>query len=403
MYNDMTHGGVNMVDISSQISSIRAAWVPRFLKQPAYFNVISSSLKKETGLTLTQLLQTNFKSIKTCSIIGNLTEFYQDVFIAFNECKSIKSFDKMNSYDYFAQPIWCNELFKVKNKCICFKTWIKSGIVYVKDLFKDDGTMFNDNELMLKLCMKNNWMVELLTLKKAIGNSYTKFDTKNSQCVNIKSVCILYHGSNISIIQEQRSSFFYEILRKKYYVKPYIEKGWEKSFSISRGELNWEHVYTRKVKQVRYHKFSEFNFKLLHNIVPCGKLVSKWDQNTPKDCLFCNELESSQHMLFECRRVKHIWDNISKKLKINIKWRHIVIGYDNSSLLTKILNLFINIISFSIYKEWIICKQKPNNTFATVNLYNICINALRSYQIICDMTEDNKISTIYKHLFKKIT
>jgi hypothetical protein len=93
MYNKLNEGGVNMVDIDSHIHALRAAWVTRFINNPSYFNVISDILTENTGLSLLQFLKSNLRSNKFCDILTKMPVFYQEVFFAYNLCKSIKSFD----------------------------------------------------------------------------------------------------------------------------------------------------------------------------------------------------------------------------------------------------------------------------------------------------------------------
>ena len=74
-------------------------------------------------------------------------------------------------------------------------------------------------------------------------------------------------------------------------------------------------------------KLCEFNYKILHNILPCGKILSKWQKDISNKCQVCNKLESAKHMLYECQRVYEIWNNVSCILGINIRWKHIVCGF----------------------------------------------------------------------------
>ena len=83
-------------------------------------------------------------------------------------------------------------------------------------------------------------------------------------------------------------------------------------------------------------KLSEFNFKLLHNIVPCGYVLSKWQCNINVKCEVCGEVESTKHMLFECERVKCIWKLISVALKCDISWKRVICGYPNYEVSKKI-------------------------------------------------------------------
>lgn len=53
----------------------------------------------------------------------------------------------MSNVTLAQQPLWNNEIFVYKGKTLVFPRWIKSGILYVKDLFKRDGQMKTLNEL----------------------------------------------------------------------------------------------------------------------------------------------------------------------------------------------------------------------------------------------------------------
>ena len=56
----------------------------------------------------------NFKSAKSFEIIKYLPQFYQDLFIYYNNCKIIKPVDEIKSLDFMTQTIWGNEYFKQK-------------------------------------------------------------------------------------------------------------------------------------------------------------------------------------------------------------------------------------------------------------------------------------------------
>ena len=224
-------------------------------------------------------------------------------------------------------------------------------------------------------------MIELLKVKKALGCSYLKFNTLLGPYINIKDVTIFQHHKSSSAINRQTASFFYKILRTKIHVKPYIESMWEHNFEITSGNINWNNVYTRKIMILKYKKLSEFNFKVLHNILPCGKTVCKWDTPTSMLCLACHEPESTQHMLYDCFRVNEMWKKLSIQIKTTIKWKHIVLGYDSASTKIYALNIITSIIAFSIFREWVISKQKTINNFASVNLWRACIKELSLYML----------------------
>lgn len=92
------------------------------------------------------------------TVINHLPKFYQEIFCCFNGCKKQNKILNMSNVTYVQQPLWNNELFRYKGKTLYILRWIKSGISYVKDLFKKNGKMKTPNQLS-----------DILSKKKRIG------------------------------------------------------------------------------------------------------------------------------------------------------------------------------------------------------------------------------------------
>ena len=52
-----------------------------------------------------------------------------------------------------------------------FKTWIKSGIIYIKDIIKNDG-LIDQTIFLEKLMYNGNWIAELYKLTAAIPKEW---------------------------------------------------------------------------------------------------------------------------------------------------------------------------------------------------------------------------------------
>ncbi len=70
---------------------------------------------------------------------------------------------------------------------------------------------------------------------------------------------------------------------------------------------------------------AEFNYKLLHIIIICRYLVSKWKNEVSPYCLYCHNIETVEHMIFSCPEAQNIWKRIGTIMNINIKWKHLVL------------------------------------------------------------------------------
>lgn len=66
-----------------------------------------------------------------------------------------------------------------------------------------------------------------------------------------------------------------------------MESVWANTFLLD-DTYEWENIYTEKIKKIFDKNVSEFNYKLLHNLITCNKYVSKWKTDLDKNCINCN-------------------------------------------------------------------------------------------------------------------
>ena len=84
--------------------------------------------------------------------------------MSYFSCKTYKPITK--NYDFLTISIWGNNIFKLNNQCLFSKNLISSNIIFVKDLFDENGKFIHEHVFMNIIDDKRNWMVEYLTLKK---------------------------------------------------------------------------------------------------------------------------------------------------------------------------------------------------------------------------------------------
>ena len=120
-------------------------------------------------------------------------------------------------------------------------------------------------------------------------------------------------------------------------------------------------------------KLSEFNYKIIHNLVYTGCILSKWKFGISSKCVVCGENETVEHMLFECDRVKNVWKRVGEILKLDISWHHIVLGLDeiNAKQINVTRNNIITIITYSIYALWVKCGE-TKESFKYLNITKKC-------------------------------
>ena len=95
----------------------------------------------------------------------------------------------MNSYDFLSCSLFGNDLFQSKGRCLLYSHWLKSSLIYVKDLFDEKVEFISEQTLFEKLKCKSNWLIEMTIIKTILLKYVRKynFDVTLSKFVKIKS------------------------------------------------------------------------------------------------------------------------------------------------------------------------------------------------------------------------
>ena len=117
------------------------------------------------------------------------------------------------------------------------------------------------------------------------------------------------------------------------------------------------------MKDLKIPKVCEFNFKLLLNIVPCGKIICKWRKDVSNACERCSEIETTRHMLYEWPHMLEIWNPVSTVINVNLIWKHIICGFPKFEVTNQItcINDIISTLAYAIFKENSSCKFNKRN------------------------------------------
>ena len=112
-------------------------------------------------------------------------------------------------------------------------------------------------------------------------------------------------------------------------------------------------------------KLKEFNFKVLHGILPCNGNLKQWRIKASDECDVCGLPQTTEHLLFACRYVTPLWQIVDSVFDINVSFKTIL-GVDQPCEYDNIVTL----ISFLIYKEWLVLslEGKPRTVLFCYNI-----------------------------------
>ena len=355
-------GGLKMIDLDVFIMSLNAAYAARLITNEGCENIFIEFYAAELGCSLQQLFHCYITKSKYDKNISDVfPEFYQNVIYAYNECRFFKKATLMNPYDFLSQTIWHNEFLMWKSNALDFKNWIDAGIVFVCDLFHDNGTFLSGEDVYRKLRVKTNWIAQYTTVKKVIVPKLVEsgIDSSYARHINTNNIKVDMLNTEKGLIPlcGKKSKFFYDIIIRKHVETPTAQCYWERSLNVQKSK--WKDIYINKIVLIKDKKIAEFNFKLLHRILPCRYYLHKWNPRITETCPFCGQIESIEHLVFFCNRIQAIWNVVGNALNCKIRIKHILFGFPYADI--AVVEYCISIIAYFIYKTWLLFNLEYND------------------------------------------
>ena len=124
--------------------------------------------------------------------------------------------------------------------------------------------------------------------------------------------------------------------------------------------FEWRHVLDFKLKKIKDNRVRQFNFKLLHKVLPFKDNLYKWKITSDMLCTYCNESESFIHILLRCRQVAVFWQKIHHLVTnlfqkdIELGEKIILIGFNIEDPEFLLMNVLIVYAQYAIYKVYIL-------------------------------------------------
>lgn len=334
---NISEGGLNMVDIQLYINSLSATWISRLqesnpnIDQWAQLpNIFFNSINiNDIGFLF------NFDDSIVFQEVEYLPEFYRQVVKCYNTAFASNKAEFEDTI--MDQKLWGNKFItytkRGKKNVLFLRNWIRSGVRKVKDLNFNDGIL--DVELVYqKIIFKTNIYCELQLVKKAL--------------LPLQNIIKQNNNTSLNQIRPFKSKAIYNILREKLLCN-------DNSSNVVKYLANFaadeeiNNAFITKVIKEKEIKLKEFNFKLLHGILSCNKNLRKWRIRLDDVCDVCHASQSIEHLLYSCTYVKPLWDIINDLLKVNITYKQIL-GLDKHFK----YNFVTTIVSFLIYKQWLL-------------------------------------------------
>ena len=293
LYTDYERGGLGIPNIFAYSSSLKLKWV-KFLVDT---NVESDwkHIFLNRSKVGTFIFQTNI-SLKDAKSVGIKSTFWVDVLqswtkIHFNSEQNINFKSRHPMY-----LLWYNSNFKIRNRMLYYKSWKEKGINYVIDILDENGSFLNYNDFSEKFHLNNN-----LIQYHGVVNVLRQNINREGEVINMDRVL------NKLLNVQSYSKLFYKVIleNNNKLIERKCLQNWER---LTGEDINWEQAFQHIHKVTIDTKLRNFQFKLIHNILPDNRILKKMGVKENDECDFCkSDRDSLLHYLWTCQTAQNFW------------------------------------------------------------------------------------------------
>ena len=287
-----------MIDLAHKNTALKIAWI--FRKDNYTLNQWDALIPKELGDKFWNCLLNKKDTEKYCARIANT--FWAQIIkhwfkLTWEQHQKQLECDKC----YLSMPLWYNSHIRIKGEVCYFKEMAEKGMLEVKDLIDDQGNVMSIGKIFENYGITVPWLdyyaliqaipVDWLrTGKVAIEESlYNKILNTTKP---VKYVCDLLNQSN-----KQALNYALEKINKK--------------ISVTQEEMRKAFQNIKKLTNIT--KYRDFQYRLLSNAIFTNDRLYYWKKVDTKKCEFCEcEVQTIQHLMWECRVTQIIWKSLEK-------------------------------------------------------------------------------------------
>ena len=336
-------GGLDLPEYEIITKSLLCAWVKR-MKDSADEDwiIIPSYYLKNVGgpLIFDSNCDLSFLELK------NMPAFYIDILKTWEEIHyvTVRS-TPLSKHDIREAIIWNNKSITIGGKSVYWENWHAAGILRIKDLLEEDGKFLSNDNFLRKFKLTTPF-TNLWGLIAAIPLGWKR----ELQSTN---------GRN----RQEDKPTTHSSLTCKRTRNMLIQKKFKEPLASSRlqrlgvDETMISAIYKLPFRITRETKLSIFQYKIIHNILPCRNLLYKINISESPLSEFCNDLESLPHMLVNRPNIRDYWNSVllwwnnQNNDIYNFDELGIMYGYDPGSSSSCIFNYYILISKRHVFLQ----------------------------------------------------
>ena len=294
-------GGLKMPDTAAVIKSNKFNLIKRLINTENNCNTTAAFILKTNDVERFLTYKNNTRFLQP------LPQFYKQLL---DMWYSINNVEPETISEVLNESIWLNERILVGNVPIHNKTWIKAGILTIKDCLNGNSFM-SQAQLMgkykvpcdflfyngLRSSIPRRWLDLLATtnnIDKFIVEKPQSLMVKlNNKYVELRKVtCRQFYWGEIKIISERKKSYF----------------KWESEYFFA--DFDWDRINIIPYECTSDTYLQSIQYKIIHRYFPCKYQLNTWNMEDSTKCTYCQEIDTLSHYFVECESVCGFWNSL---------------------------------------------------------------------------------------------
>jgi hypothetical protein len=368
-------GGLNLFSVSDIVSANMIKMVYKLIHSDVqnwniigkhYFKIVDSLFNQNFFLcTLSCLERITFRR--------PMPRYYQNALS--NWSTFLKSFIPSRKTDILNASLFGNHKIKYRNKPILFKSFIKSDIKQLRDIWDTETNAFiSDNQLLNKLHinLQQNFVHEWEILRSSIPKTYTDILATNVSVDERPTMSISFlkvldvNGKFIKYNKLRSKLILSQLYCRNNQTKLHTESRWEERLGLE-SNFKWQHIWKNGLDSYASIKAKNFQWKFLYNAIFTEHRLSLMGLSNGL-CILCKtHHENLIHLFCDCEKVKPFWEEANRIINralhaigypsVTFSAQNIALGYNPHK--------FSNVINTLIFEtKWYIWKYRNDTKFS---------------------------------------
>jgi hypothetical protein len=372
-------GGLKMVDFESKVKSLKISWLNRILSpNKGNWKKIIEYFYKSHDLEF-------IFSCKLPKPPNGLPLFYNDMHSHWLKIHNVEPFSNKHILN---EIIWNNKFITINRMPYLWENWKRAGIMYIRDIVKDNNDFLSHNEIQQKYDLQCNFL-SVLQVRQSIPLIWRNEITSTSGNVNVNIIkgCVLHVNNDITPLHIMSSKNVYWVFIEKFKRVPTCVQSWNEHYNINLD--TWKIIFKIPFICTRETKLQTFQYRLLHRIIQCNKWLFQLRIVNSGKCNYCEQEDTLLHFFMDCNKVDRFWHaffpwwNIANDGKQNIfqtTEMNILFGYTELGEIYPVLNFCLLLAKFYIYTK----RLYGNNRLDLYEYLVILKNKLTIEKLICE-------------------